>query len=196
MQLKITSLLNLYLNKKIDRRLRIIRKKIYGWTDKQLEEYSKAKDLAALKGIKEGAIDTLKSIKQLVTHPIDSIVGVYDIITNPTQVYNTIKISTKEWTELYNYALKTNPSLAGEMEGYMVGKSVVNLNSGLIISGSAVQVVSKVAKLKYADKVKNIKGTDVNKPLGLGSTDRNTPANLNEKLALEQVISNPNAGRQ
>ena len=171
-------------------------KKIYGWTDKQLEEYSKAKDLAALKGIKEGAIDTLKSIKQLVTHPIDSIVGVYDIITNPTQVYNTIKISTKEWTELYNYALKTNPSLAGEMEGYMVGKSVVNLNSGLIISGSAVQVVSKVAKLKYADKVKNIKGTDVNKPLGLGSTGRNTPANLNEKLALEQAISNPNAGRQ
>ena len=133
-------------------------KEIYGWTDKQLEEYSKAKDLAALKGIKEGAIDTVKSIKQLVTHPIDSIVGVYDIITNPTQVYNTIKISTKEWTELYNYALKTNPSLAGEMEGYMVGKSVVNLNSGLIISGSAVQVVSKVAKLKYADKVKNIKG--------------------------------------
>ncbi|PIT39383.1 hemagglutinin repeat-containing protein [Snodgrassella alvi] len=171
-------------------------KKIYGWTDKQLEEYSKAKDLAALKGIKEGAIDTLESIKQLVTHPIDSIVGVYDIITNPTQVYNTIKISAKEWTELYNYALKTNPSLAGEMEGYMVGKSVVNLNSGLIISGSAVQVVSKVAKLKYADKVKNIKGTDVNKPLGLGSTGRNTPANLNEKLALEQAISNSNAGRQ
>lgn len=59
-----------------------------------------------------------------------------------------------------------------------------------------MQVVSKVAKLKYADKVKNIKGTDVNKPLELGSTDRNTPANLNEKLALEQAISNPNAGRQ
>ncbi|OCG45457.1 hypothetical protein A9G34_06245 [Gilliamella sp. Choc4-2] len=40
------------------------------------------------------------------------------------------------------------------------------------------------------------KGKEVNKPLGLGSTGRNTPVNLNEKLALEQAISNPTAGRQ
>jgi hypothetical protein len=35
----------------------------------------------------------------------------------------------------------------------------------------------------------------VNKPLGLGSTGRTTPANLNEQLAMEQAISNPAAGR-
>ncbi|MPS79725.1 MAG: hypothetical protein E2591_16795 [Achromobacter sp.] len=29
----------------------------------------------------------------------------------------------------------------------------------------------------------------------LGSTDRSTPVNLNEKLAMEQAISNPAAGR-
>ncbi|MGN8276591.1 two-partner secretion domain-containing protein [Pseudomonas sp. SMN5] len=43
------------------------------------------------------------------------------------------------------------------------------------------------------------KGTEipsvVNKPLGLGSTGRSTPANLNEQLAMEQAISNPAAGR-
>lgn len=33
------------------------------------------------------------------------------------------------------------------------------------------------------------------KPLGLGSTGRSTPTNLNEKLAMEQAISNPTAGR-
>ena len=37
--------------------------------------------------------------------------------------------------------------------------------------------------------------TVVNKPLGLGSTGRTTPANLSEKLAMEQAISNPAAGR-
>ncbi|HEY0287609.1 MAG TPA: DUF637 domain-containing protein [Pseudomonas sp.] len=37
--------------------------------------------------------------------------------------------------------------------------------------------------------------TLVNKPLGLGSTGRSTPANLSEKLAMEQAISNPAAGR-
>jgi hypothetical protein len=44
------------------------------------------------------------------------------------------------------------------------------------------------------------KGTELpslaNKPLGLGSTGRSVPANLNEKLAMEQAISNPAAGRQ
>ncbi|RXF61816.1 hypothetical protein BKM77_26185 [Pseudomonas syringae] len=35
----------------------------------------------------------------------------------------------------------------------------------------------------------------VNKPLGLGSTGRTTPANLNEQIAMEQAISNPAAGR-
>ena len=44
------------------------------------------------------------------------------------------------------------------------------------------------------------KGTELpslaNKPLGLGSTGRSVPANLNEKLAMEQAISNPVAGRQ
>ena len=35
----------------------------------------------------------------------------------------------------------------------------------------------------------------VNKPLGLGSTGRSTPANLREKLAMEQAISNPAEGR-
>ncbi|MCS4511914.1 DUF6862 domain-containing protein, partial [Xylophilus ampelinus] len=35
----------------------------------------------------------------------------------------------------------------------------------------------------------------VNKPLGLGSTGRSIPTNLNEQLAIEQAISNPGAGR-
>ena len=39
------------------------------------------------------------------------------------------------------------------------------------------------------------KGASVNKPLGLGSTGRNTPVNIKEKLALEQAISNPNQGK-
>ncbi|NDL01598.1 hypothetical protein GPY23_22650 [Photorhabdus bodei] len=53
-----------------------------------------------------------------------------------------------------------------------------------------------VASLIENEKLYAGKGTSANKPLGLGSTGRNTPANLNEKLALEQAISNPNSGRQ
>ena len=50
-----------------------------------------------------------------------------------------------------------------------------------------------------AGSIKGAKGVEIppsaNKPLGLGSTGRSTPANLNEKLAMEQAISNPAAGR-
>ncbi|WP_180296014.1 DNA/RNA non-specific endonuclease [Snodgrassella communis] len=138
-------------------------KKGHGWTDKQLEEYSEAKSIAIIKGAKQGVKDTIESIKQLAAHPIDSIAGIYDIVTNSSEVYNTLKISAQEWNELYNYALKTNPALAGEMEGYLVGKSIGAGYSGLVITGGAAQVVSKVAKLKYAGKVpaKADKGTSI-----------------------------------
>jgi hypothetical protein len=50
-----------------------------------------------------------------------------------------------------------------------------------------------------AGSIKGAKGVEIppsaNKPLGLGSTGRSTPANLNEKPAMEQAISNPAAGR-
>lgn len=40
------------------------------------------------------------------------------------------------------------------------------------------------------------KTNNIHKPLSIGSTGRNIPKTLNEKLALEQAISNPTAGRQ
>nr|WP_283092832.1 DUF637 domain-containing protein [Providencia rettgeri] len=40
------------------------------------------------------------------------------------------------------------------------------------------------------------KTNNIHKPLSIGSTGRNIPRTLNEKLALEQAISNPTAGRQ
>ena len=39
-------------------------------------------------------------------------------------------------------------------------------------------------------------GKSVNEPLGRGSTGRTEPKSLNEKLSIEQAISNPAAGRQ
>ncbi|WP_350307571.1 hypothetical protein [Photorhabdus viridis] len=52
-----------------------------------------------------------------------------------------------------------------------------------------------VTRLIENEKLYAGKGTSANKPFGLGSTGRNIPASLNEKLALEQAISNPNSRR-
>jgi hypothetical protein len=74
------------------------------------------------------------------------------------------------------------------------GKNAVENNVATSQKGNKSSKFGEHAKNEK--EIKAGKGKEVNKPLGLGSTGRNTPVNLNEKLALEQAISNPTAGRQ
>ncbi|WP_387468393.1 DUF637 domain-containing protein, partial [Photorhabdus sp. RM323S] len=91
---------------------------------------------------------------------------------------------------------------AGDAAGKAIKAAEKSLTKGDVTEASRlINKASDEIKVKWIDEnaEKNAsarKGTSANNPLGLGSTGRNTPANLNEKLALEQAISNPNSGRQ
>ncbi|WP_242688651.1 hypothetical protein [Photorhabdus tasmaniensis] len=91
---------------------------------------------------------------------------------------------------------------AGDAAGKAIKAAEKALTKGDVTEASRlINKASDEIKVKWIDEnaEKNAsarKGTSANNPLGLGSTGRNTPANLNEKLALEQAISNPNSGRQ
>ncbi|WP_223272571.1 hypothetical protein, partial [Pseudomonas syringae] len=105
---------------------------------------------------------------------------------------------------------------------YLIGGGVLTAGilTGMLVSGKSVAKSRTISAEMKADAYhpdwKNYTGTDrgvgadvvkgggakgveippsVNKPLGLGSTGRTTPANLNEQIAMEQAISNPAAGR-
>src|SRR5699024_5441908 len=66
-----------------------------------------------------------------------------------------------EWTTLYQYALEHDPVAAGQMDGYLEGRIGTGLIGSVILSKAAVDVVQKIAKLKYAGK-----GTTGNSSIG------------------------------
>ena len=84
-----------------------------------------------------------------------NVVALADAVINYKQTYDAIKISVTEWTELYDYALKNNPALAGEMAGYLEGKFGGGIATGYAVSGAAAKVIVKVARLKKASKLVN-----------------------------------------
>ena len=65
-----------------------------------------------------------------------------------------------------------------------------------ICIGPSALGVTKVVRSVFNSSVNGIGAANNLKPLGLGSTGRTQPISLNEKLAMDQAISNPAAGRQ
>ncbi|OCG74450.1 hypothetical protein A9G42_10000, partial [Gilliamella sp. Nev6-6] len=116
-------------------------------------KYVLAKKQAVAGGAIDGIKNTLEETADAATHPIDTIVGIYDSITNPDKVYEAIKISYTEWLELYGYALKNDPALAGEMMGYLEGKIIGEVGSGYVMTGASTAIIQKVARLKTLSKV-------------------------------------------
>lgn len=78
-----------------------------------------------------------------------------DIRTNPNKVYEAVKVSVTEWTELYDFALNNDPALAGEMMGNLDGKIGGELATGYIIGAGSAKVIQKVIELKKISKVAN-----------------------------------------
>lgn len=99
---------------------------------------------------------------------------------------------------------KVQNALAQVTAGAKVDSVVQELQNRLGFSDARKEMIrdAMVAAASMAGRgsAGGAKGTELpslaNKPLGLGSTGRSVPANLNEKLAMEQAISNPLAGRQ
>jgi filamentous hemagglutinin len=69
----------------------------------------------------------------------------------------------------------------------------LGLKGGGSTAGQKIQSVAEEAKASALNVPREF--PVANKPLGLGTTGRTIPANLNEKLAMEQALSNPAAGR-
>ena len=129
----------------------------YNWTKKQLADYITSKSRASIKGFRDGAVESVEGVVNTIKHPIDTAVGIYDVISHPGAVYNSIIISAKEWNELHEFALRTNPALAGQMEGYLTGKIGGVLTGNLVVTGGAAKIVGSLAKTKYANKVSKSK---------------------------------------
>src|SRR5699024_4292839 len=130
-------------------------KKFYEYllgSKEKAEQYLLAKNKAKV----EGARDELIELADKVMHPLDTAVdiatGLYTLVTEPNKVYKQIILTADEWTTLYQYALEHDPVAAGQMDGYLEGRIGTGLIGSVILSKAAVDVVQKIAKLKYAGK--------------------------------------------
>ena len=132
---------------------------LFDGDEKKLTLIIDAKNKAQIVGAVDGVVGSIEGLVSLVTDIPGNVVALADAVINYKQTYDAIKISVTEWTELYDYALKNNPALAGEMAGYLEGKIGGGIVTGYAVSGAAAKVIVKVARLKKASKLVN-KGTN------------------------------------
>ena len=77
----------------------------------------------------------------------DTVVSLWEAISNPEKTYNNVVVSLKEWDEAYALALKENPKLAGEMQGYRQGKMKGVSTGGVVLSGAGLAMVEGISKI-------------------------------------------------
>lgn len=128
-------------------------KNLFNGDEEKALEYVLAKKQAEASGAVDGIVETITGTVDAITNFDETVVNLYNAITNPDKVYEAVKVSVNEWTELYDYALKNDPTLAGEMMGYMKGKAAGEAATGYVMAGAAAKVVQKVAQLKKLSKI-------------------------------------------
>ena len=124
-------------------------------------------------GTNEAVIDFGKNIWGTVQHPLrtakDSITGLYDLVSSPYQSAKTIYISVSELKALYEEAKKSDPKLAGRIEGYygtklgmFIGGSVATAPIGGVMAQAIKQSSAARKVAKPAGHIRDINVTGNN----------------------------------
>ena len=108
------------------------------------KEYQEGLELAEA----QGQIDSVKDTADAVVNLDDTVVSLWEAISNPGKTYNNVVVSLKDWDEAYTLALQENPKLAGEMQGYRQGKMKGVSTGGVVLSGTGLAMTKSIAKLK------------------------------------------------
>ena len=108
------------------------------------KEYQEGLELAEA----QGQIDSVKDTADAVVNLDDTVVSLWEAISNPEKTYNNVVVSLKDWDEAYTLALQENPKLAGEMQGYRQGKMKGVSTGGVVLSGAGLALVKPMGALK------------------------------------------------
>ena len=119
-------------------------KVLFNGDEDKAKEYQEGLELAEAKG----QIDSVKETADAVINLDDTVVSLWEAISNPEKTYNNVVVSLKDWDEAYAIALQENPKLAGEMQGYRQGKMKGVSTGGVVLSGAGLAMAKSIAKLK------------------------------------------------
>ena len=119
-------------------------KVLFNGDEDKAKEYQEGLELAEA----QGQIDSIKDTADAVVNLDDTVVSLWEAISNPEKTYNNVVVSLKDWDEAYTLALQENPKLAGEMQGYRQGKMKGVSTGGVVLSGTGLAMTKSIAKLK------------------------------------------------
>ena len=119
-------------------------KVLFNGDEDKAKEYQEGLELAEA----QGQIDSVKDTADAVVNLDDTVVSLWEAISNPGKTYNNVVVSLKDWDEAYTLALQENPKLAGEMQGYRQGKMKGVSTGGVVLSGAGLAMAKSIAKLK------------------------------------------------
>ena len=119
-------------------------KVLFNGDEDKAKEYQEGLEIAEAKG----QIDSVKETADAVVNLDDTVVSLWEAISNPGKTYNNVVVSLKDWDESYTLALQENPKLAGEMQGYRQGKMKGVSTGGVVLSGAGLAMAKSIAKLK------------------------------------------------
>ena len=119
-------------------------KVLFNGDEDKAKEYQEGLEIAEAKG----QIDSVKETADAVVNLDDTVVSLWEAISNPEKTYNNVVVSLKDWDEAYALALQENPKLAGEMQGYRQGKMKGVSTGGVVLSGAGLGIAKSIAKLK------------------------------------------------
>ncbi|WP_288532446.1 hemagglutinin repeat-containing protein [uncultured Haemophilus sp.] len=119
-------------------------KVLFNGDEDKAKEYQEGLEIAEAKG----QIDSVKETADAVVNLDDTVVSLWEAISNPEKTYNNVVVSLKDWDEAYTLALQENPKLAGEMQGYRQGKMKGVSTGGVVLSGTGLALVKPMGALK------------------------------------------------
>ena len=118
-------------------------KVLFNGDEDKAKEYQEGLEIAEAKG----QIDSVKETADAVVNLDDTVVSLWEAISNPGKTYNNVVVSLKDWDEAYALALQENPKLAGEMQGYRQGKMKGVSTGGVVLSGAGLAMVEGISKI-------------------------------------------------
>ena len=119
-------------------------KVLFNGDEDKAKEYQEGLEIAEA----QGQIDSVKDTADAVVNLDDTVVSLWEAISNPEKTYNNVVVSLKDWDEAYTLALQENPKLAGEMQGYRQGKMKGVSTGGVVLSGAGLALVKPMGALK------------------------------------------------
>ncbi|WP_228064844.1 VENN motif pre-toxin domain-containing protein, partial [Muribacter muris] len=123
--------------------IKLFSKLYFNGNNEQAEAYYDAMQQGKSKGFKDNVVETAEAILNLD----ETVKSLAYAVTHPNEVIEKVYVSMDEWNQHYENAVKNDPALAGEMQGYILGNFGSTPVGGMVVGAAGAKLLQKSATL-------------------------------------------------